>query len=587
MCKRISLLTLLGLALLLPVFWRFSIRAESTRPIVGKTVAGFSLKDIEGKKISLGDLSDKKAIVVVFVGTECPINNAYLPRLVEFQKAYAHKGVQFLAINSNRQDTLDRMIEHAHRLGVTFPVLKDESNAVADQLGAQRTPEALVLDGARVIRYRGRIDDQFGIGYKRGSPTTRELLDALDEVLAGKNVTTPLTQVAGCVISRVSKPRESGPVTYAKDVASILQNHCQECHRPGQIGPMPLLTYDDATAWADTIREVLDDGRMPPWFADPHFGKFANNKSLSQKEKETLLAWLDQGTPKGDDRDLPPPKEWNSEWAIGKPDLILSMPNEFEVPADMPKGGVPYMQFTVDTNFKEDRWVERAECRAGALEVVHHIICYIIPPGREFFPGDPDNPVLAGTAPGDMPLILPVGTGKKIPAGSKILFQMHYTPSGRAQKDRSCVAMVFCKEPPKREVISLGIANPSFQIPPGDTNYEVEAIFPFKENARILSYMPHMHLRGKDFKYEAIYPDGKSETLLSIPHYNFNWQSVYRNEKPVDMPKGSKLHCTAHFDNSTKNKNNPDATKPVSWGDQTWEEMMIGWIDFYYDRAIE
>jgi hypothetical protein len=346
---------------------------------------------------------------------------------------------------------------------------------------------------------------------------------------------------------------------------------------------MSLLTCDDASAWAETIREVVQQGRMPPWFADPQVGEFSNDRRLSKEERDTLLAWIDQDCPKGDEKDLPPPRELVPGWRIGKPDIVLSMEEEFEVPATAPRSGIPYKYFTVDTHFTEDKWVQRAEAIEGNRSVVHHIVVFILPPGQRFNP-EKAGRVLVGTAPGDMPLKLPPGTAKKIPAGSKLVFQMHYTPNGSAQKDRSSVGLIFAKEPPKLQALSLPVMNPRFAIPPGDDNYKVESQFTFRNNVLILSFMPHMHLRGKDFRYEVIYPDGKSETLLWVPHYNFSWQSSYRLAKPKAIPKGTKLHCVAHFDNSAKNRNNPDPKKLVLWGDQTWEEMMIGWTEFAFDR---
>jgi peroxiredoxin len=559
-------------------------RADTPAINLGKKVADFTLKDTQGNAISLDGFKDKKAVVVVFIGTECPINNAYMPRLAELDLAYRPRGVQFIAINSNCQDTLERVADHARRFAIPFAVLKDEGNVVADLFGARRTPEAFLLDGERKIRYQGRIDDQFGVGYKRAKPTRRDLAEAMDELLAGRPVSQPTTRIAGCLVSRLPREKAAGIITFTRHIAPILQKHCQECHRPGQIGPMPLLTYEDAAAWSATIHEVVQERRMPPWFADPRYGHFANDRRLSAQERETLLAWIDQGTPRGDDKDLPPSRHFVSDWTIGQPDLVLTMGQPFEVPGTMPRLGIPYKHFYVDTGFKEDHWVVRAEARPGAPEVVHHVILFVEPPGEKFFPGNPKTPALAGTAPGDMPLVLPPGAAKKIPAGARLVFQMHYTPNGKPTRDLSSVGLIFAKDKPERQVLTEPIANPVFKIPAGAANYKVEAWFPFHEAGHILAFMPHMHLRGKDFRFEAVYPDGRRETLLSVPHYNFNWQSVYRFAKPVAMPRGSKIHCIAHFDNSAKNPNNPDPTKTVVWGDQTWEEMMIGWMDYLYDR---
>jgi peroxiredoxin len=553
----------------------------------GKAVAEFSLNDTQGRVVSLGSFKDKKAIVVVFIGTQCPINNLYQARLAELYKEFAPQGAAFLAINSNWQDSAKAIAEHAKKYEIPFPVLRDEENRVADLFNAGRTPEAFVLDGKRIIRYQGRIDDRYGLDYQRPQAKRHDLAEALKEVLTGKKVTIAKTAVAGCIIARKTATKTEGPVTFAKDISRILQKNCQDCHRPGQIGPMSLLTYRDARAWSDTIKEVVSDRRMPPWYADPRYGHFSNDRSLPAKERNALLAWIDQGMPKGDDKDLPPPRVFPQVWKIGTPDAIIRMPAEFDVPAEMPKLGVPYKYFAVQTNFDEDRWVEKAEARPGAAAVVHHIIAFVIPPGERFIPGSPRTPTLCGTAPGEMPFILPPGFAKKIPKGSKIVFQMHYTPNGKAQKDRSEIGLIFAKKPPQKEVITIPVYNLFFRIPPGDDNYQLESSYTFKKDGFIVGFMPHMHLRGKDFLYRAKYPDGKSEILLSVPRFNFNWQSVYRPAKAIAMPKGTVLECVAHFDNSAKNPNNPDPTATVRWGDQTWEEMMVGWVDIAYETKKE
>jgi peroxiredoxin/mono/diheme cytochrome c family protein len=552
-------------------------------------VAALTLKDPrDDKAVSLTDLKEKKAIVVVFLGTECPVNNAYIPVLSEMSGEYSAKGVAFLGINSNRQDTPDRVAAHARKFVVPFPVLKDVNNVVADQFGAKRTPEAFVLGSNGAILYRGRIDDQFGIGYTRpGKPSRRDLAAALDDILAGKPVTVAKTDVAGCLLCRVARPKTEGAVTYTKQVSRILQNHCQECHRPGQIGPMPLLTYDDASAWADTIREVVAEKRMPPWHADAHFGKFSNDRSLPKEDLDTLLAWLDNGTPKGDDKDLPAPRTYPEGWQFGKPDMVFTMPKPYVVPAETPQGGVPYQYVSIPTNFSEDMWVQRAEIHPGSPAVIHHVIVFIVPKGEIFRPDAP-GAVLCGMAPGDMPMSLRPGFAKKVPAGARLLFQMHYTPNGKPYTDVTSVGLIFAKEPPPHRILTKPIHSGKFiarfdKIPAGAENYRIETEYTFREDSHLTTFMPHMHLRGKDFRYEVTYPDGKTETLLYVPHYQFGWQTIYRTTEPLPMPKGTKLHCIAHFDNSTKNPSNPDATKDVFWGDQTWEEMMIGWIDYYVD----
>jgi peroxiredoxin len=558
-----------------------------------RKVAAFSLKDPRDQKtVALADLNDKKAIVVVFVGTECPVNNNFMPVLAKLHEDYASKGVAFVGVNANQQDTSERVAQHAKKFELPFPVVKDVGNKVADDFGAKRTPEAFVIDPSGKVLYQGRIDDQFGVGWQRaGKPTRRDLVEALDEILAGKPVSVPTTTASGCQIARATKPKAEGEITFTKHVSRIMQNKCQACHRPGQIGPMPLITYDDAEAWADTIREVVADNRMPPWHADPKHGKWSNDRSLSKEDRDTLLAWIDGGKVKGDPKDMPAAKEFPEGWTIGKPDVVLKMEKPFEVPAETPRGGVPYKYFYVETDFKEDMWVQRAEAKPGAASVVHHMLIYFVPPGEVFHQDGMGN-VLCGTAPGDMPLILEPGLGRKIPAGSKLVFQMHYTPNGKAETDQSSVGLIFAKEPAKHNVTSSPIFPFEFvrrkdKIPAGDANYKIETTYTFPQDAHIVDFMPHMHLRGKDFLFEATYPDGKTEVLLSVPRFDFNWQSVYRPVKPLAIPKGTKMRCVAHYDNSDKNPSNPDPKIDVLWGDQTWQEMMVGWMNVYWDEEAK
>jgi peroxiredoxin len=555
----------------------------------------FSLKDVAGHDVALTDFRDKKAVVVVFTGTECPVSNYYVLRLKELHGKYAPKGVQFLAVNSNPQDSVEGVADHAKREGIPFPVLKDADQKVAELLRAERTPEVVLLDARRTICYRGRIDDQFGVGFRRPKPNRRDLVEALDEVLAGKSVSVGRTPVTGCLIARSKKSTPAGKITYSNQIARLFQKNCQECHRPGEIGPFSLLTYSQAKGWADMIHETVDSGRMPPWHADPHYGKFANDRRLSKEDKETLLAWIDRGCPQGDEKDSPAPKEWHEGWWIGKPDVVISMPKDFMVPADGGKGGVPYQYFTVPTNFTEDKWIQAAEARPGNRAVVHHIIAFVIEPagakrpseGRRGGRGDGLG-YLVGVAPGEEGLILPPGMGKKIPKGASITFQMHYTPNGVAQKDRSSLGLIFCKEPPKQLVRTAAISAHELKIPAGDANYQTKSSAKYDKETVILSFMPHMHLRGKDFEYRVKYPDGRTEVVLSVPRYDFAWQMRYVLAEPLRLAAGSTVLCTAHFDNSRNNPNNPDPSRTVTWGQQTWDEMMIGWMQYYHpDEKVD
>ena len=541
---------------------------------IGHRVPNFILPDHSGKLLALADLGETKFVVVVFMGTRCPIGNAYVPTLIDLQKQYAGQGVRVIGINPNLSDSTGDIREHVEKFKMTFPVLVDSEQRVADLFAAQRTPEVFVLDARRAIRYRGRIDDRFGYLYKREKSRRQELQAALDELLAGKPVSVASTDAVGCLITRKDRLKEQGTITYARHVSRILQQKCAECHHKNTAAPFSLVSYDEAKNWSSTIKEAVVQRRMPPWHADPRYGHFSNNMRLTQKEIDTLVAWIDNGTPLGETCDLPPKKEYGDGWVIGKPDAIFKMPREYTVKA---KGTVRYQYFVSKTNFKKDMWVQAAEARPGNRSAVHHIIVYYRAPGSR---KTRRLPAIVGTAPGEDPEIWPVGIGKKIPAGSELVWQLHYTPTGKVETDRSELGLIFCKQPPRRPVRGKAAINVLFRIPPGASNHRVVSSARFSRDAELISLMPHMHLRGKDFLYRAHYPDGKKEILLSVPGYDFNWQHRYRFAKPFRVPAGTKIECVAHFDNSADNPANPDPRKSVRWGDQTWEEMMIGFINY-------
>ena len=555
--------------------------AKLVPPAVGARIASFTLSDIHRRPRSLEAYKQAKVIVVIFAGTECPLANLYLPTLKELHGSYAGKGVQFLLINANVQDSFVEVSAHAQEREIPFPVLKDFDHAVADQFGATRTPEAFVLDAERVIRYHGRIDDQYAVGVHREKPTRRDLPAALDELLAGQPVTTPATALSGCIIGRADTPRLDRHVTFAQDVSRILQNRCQACHRAGQIGPMALTSYDDARAWAKTIHEVVIQQRMPPWHADPRFGKFSNDRHLTAGERDTLLAWVEQGCPKGDDKDLPPPKKFSEAWTIGKPDAVYTMAEDFKVPSS---GVLDYKRFVVDPSFTEDVWVQAAECRPGNRAVVHHILVYIQQRFRPIYSPDGTAMTLSGWAPGDMPAVYPPGTARKVPAGAKLVFEVHYTPNGTEQTDRSSVGVIFAKQPPQKEVDVNILANLKLRVPPGAADHKADLVYTFPQDATVLSFMPHMHLRGTSARYDVTYPDGRQETLLYVPDFDFGWQSIYRFQEPLKIPRGTKLTWTGWWDNSADNPRNPDPSKEVRWGEQTWDEMQNGWMDVVWEK---
>ena len=548
--------------------------AESS---VGRLIEGFSLSDYHGRSRSLAEADQAKAVVVAFLGTECPLARLYGRRLGELADEYKSSGVEFVGIVANRQDSLTEVAAYAERYGVPFPILLDTKHEVADQFGAARTPEVFVLDANRIVQYHGRVDDQYGIGIVRNEPQRRDLAVALDQILAGKAVSVPRTPTTGCIIGRVRDVEPHGEITYASHVADILNRRCVECHREGEIAPFSLTSFEDVAGWEGMIAEVVGEGRMPPWNANPKHGHFANDARLSDKEKETLLTWIENGCPLGDRDEVPPAPQFAEGWRIPKPDAVFYMRDEeFDVPAS---GVVKYQYFEVDPGFTEDKFVTAVEARPGNAEVVHHIIAYVKPPGAKKRRGL--GAMLIGYAPGAVPLEFPKGAAAIIPKGSTFIFELHYTPNGFAQSDRSYIGMTFTERDKVTRLVGGGNASHhDLAIPPGDANHVVTATKRNGKDVRLISLTPHMHVRGKSFKYEVRYPDGTEEVLLDVPKYDFNWQLRYELAEPKLIPKGSLMTCTAVFDNSESNPNNPDPSKEVNWGQQSWEEMMIGFYTY-------
>ncbi|MGL5096746.1 MAG: hypothetical protein ACRDD1_14220, partial [Planctomycetia bacterium] len=429
------------------------------------------------------------------------------------------------------------------------------------------------------LAYQGRIDDQLGVGFTRKEPTKRELNDAVAAILAGKTPTVAAMEASGCVIGRARTPKENASVTFHGDVAAIFNKRCVACHRPGEAAPFALQDYGEAAGWAEMIREVTQDRRMPPWNADPTVGTFANDCRLPESELATINAWVAAGAPEGDPKLAPPAPVFETGWAIGKPDVVFTMPKPYKVPA---RGTVAYQFFTVETGFTEDKWIKKAEARPGAREVVHHIIIALDTGdgGARRNAAGAGSDWLTATAPGALPMILEDGQAKRLPAGARLVFQMHYTPNGKAQEDLSSVGLVFADPAEvKHEVATTRAANRKFVIPAGAHQHKVEADFTCQHDLLLLSFFPHMHVRGSSFRYDAVYADGRTEPLLVVPKYDFAWQSGYLLAEPKRLPKGTRVHCVATYDNSAENPNNPDHAAEVRWGDQTWEEMMIGYFN--------
>jgi hypothetical protein len=431
-------------------------------------------------------------------------------------------------------------------------------------------------------------------------------------------------------------PRERESVTFNKDVAPIMFKHCADCHRPGEAAPMPLLSFKDARPWAKSIREKVANHTMPPWHADPHYGDFKNDRRLSQKDLDTILAWVDGGAQEGNPADLPPAPKYIEGWSIGQPDAVFHIPEEFTLKASGPD---EYRHFDVPTNFKEDRYVQAVEVRPGNRKIVHHVVVLITPPANTSKPvlskeeaekqrlrreknsivykegflsrtkakapvhndgcqlvnggggfeidttrrNDLDSALFVW-APGRDANIFELGTAKLIPAGSKIKFIVHYAKiAGSIQKDRSSVGLIFANKPPAKLYETMNIYNTYFQIPSGTERHRVTACVTTSEDIRINAFMPHMHLRGAAMEVRAFYQDGRNAILLNVPRYDFNWQTNYSLKQPLSVPKGTRLFITGTFDNSARNKFNPDPSQLVRFGEPTYDEMMVCFLDYTVD----
>ncbi|HEU4752526.1 MAG TPA: redoxin domain-containing protein, partial [Armatimonadota bacterium] len=494
-------------------------------------------------------------LVLVFTGTACPISNSYAEPLSQLAARYEPRGVQFLGINSVPSEDLKAIAQHAREYRLSFPVLKDADQALANAVGARVTPEAFVLDGDRVIRYRGRIDDRYASRtQRRKQATSHDLETALDAVLAGRPVPAPVTQAFGCAIARPEKSAAARGVSYHKDVEPILQESCQSCHRPGQVAPFSLLTYADAKSWAQEIKTFTAGRQMPPWKAEPGHGDFQDPRRLSDEQIATLAKWVDAGAPEGSPKDAPPARQWADGWMLGKPDLVLSMPDDFRVDAT---GDDVFRCFVLQTGLTEDREVVAVEIRPGNPRVVHHVLNFIDVSGKgraldakDAAPGYDSGPGgigflpaggVGGWAPGNLPRFLPKGVGRRLPKGSDIVMQVHYHKTGKPEVDRTSIGLYFAKEPVEKQMRTWPLTNFAIDIPPGEARHELRASMRVPVDVHLLTVTPHMHLLGREMRVTATLPDGTKQDLVLIKDWVYRWQDTYRYKEPVAIPKGSQL----------------------------------------------
>lgn len=550
-----------------------------------------------------------RGLVVVMTSSVCPLSRKYLPVLARLAEAYEPQGVRFLLVAASEppaddgaktnaapgapvRDPLRDLLAAA---GPRLSCVRDEALAIARLVGAKSTTDAVFIDAAGTIRYHGAVDDQYGLDYARDAARHRYLADAIDAVLRGERPLIEATAAPGCVLdldpksTSVIDTRAPGnpaggtaAVTYHNRVSRILQRHCVECHRAGGLGPFALETPAQVAAQQAMIQEVVKQRRMPPWFARETHGsaRWLNDRSLADADRTDLLAWLAGGMPVGDPAEAPLLLAPPGEWRIGAPDLVLQLPRAVPVKAE---GTMPYQHVVVETGLTEERWVEAVEVQPSRRDVVHHVLVFVMD-GQGRRGGQEPNEqsgFFAAYVPGNSSQVYPAGFAKRLPKGSRLMFQMHYTPNGQATADQTRLALRFAKQPPRHVVETVGIANTGIRIPPRAGDHAERASLRVPRDSVVLAFMPHMHLRGKAFRYDAKLKNGQVETLLDIPRYDFNWQLQYRLAEPLAIAAGTTLEVTGWFDNSDRNPANPDPERTVRWGPQTFDEMLLGYIEYY------
>ena len=552
---------------------------------VGQLVPATRFTDLNGTTHTVGD--QEGSTIYAATGTSCPLSVRYLPTLVQLAKTLPDT-FSLVLINPTATDDRDAMRRDADQFSNTVAYVHDTNGSLSAALGLQTTTDVVIIDAARTVQYHGAIDDQYGFGYALDAPRHTYLADAIAALAAGREPTIAATDAPGCELETAARLTPTDELTYHRQISRLVQRHCVDCHRDGGVGPFSLDSYDDLVAHAGMVREVLRRGTMPPWFAADNAAThdnevsserpltWANERSLAPTEKATLLSWLESEKPLGDARDAPQSTTYPDGWLIGQPDQIWNFAEPQPVKAT---GVMPYQNIVVDTGLIEDRWVQAIEIRPGSPEVVHHVLVHVLHPEDDEVPREDREGYWAVYVPGQSVLSYPEGFARKLPAGARLNFQMHYTPNGTATTDTTRIGVVY-SDTPDHEIRTTGIVNTRLEIPPGASNHREDASITIPTDAMVLAFLPHMHLRGKACRYELT-REGATTTLLDVPRYDFNWQLIYRLAEPLSLSRGDRLSFTAYFDNSSSNPANPDPTETVRWGPQTFEEMHLGYIEYY------
>jgi hypothetical protein len=555
---------------------------------VGRRIPNLTFTDLEGRSHSLGSLGSK-GVVLAMTSASCPVSKRYLPSLARLSETLPALGISLILINPFPSENPDAIRAQIQSAGLRCPYIVDQDHQLSRTLGATSTTEVFLLDATQTLLYRGALDDQYGTDYSRERPALPLLQNAVNALLAGSPPRINATSAPGCELDLQPPAAAIPPLlnptpTYYRDVARILQHHCVRCHHDDGIAPFALDTLDAVVDRAKAIRRVVSERTMPPWHAIPSSNApspWANDCSLPKRDLNDLLAWIDSpDRPLGSAAEAPLPQVFPSRWSIGTPDARFQISRPQAIPAT---GTLPYQIDTVETNFPEDRWVSAYEILPTAREVVHHVLIQIEEPstlsGKRAQRVDGAESFWGAYVPGNGARIYPDSTARRLPAGTRLRFQIHYTPSGKPTTDQLELGLLFAKNPTTFEVKTAGVSQRQLKIPPMAADHVESKSRRAPADLWVFSLMPHLHSRGKSFQYTLHTQGSSPETLLEIPRYDFNWQRSYEFKTPRFIPKGSELTITAHFDNSPANKANPDPSKTVTWGEQTSDEMMIGYLE--------
>lgn len=574
--------------------------SQGTASFSTAKLLGLTATDLNGQSHVLGGSGEHRPVALFFYDPECPISNRYVPRLNELFRQFPKRELDFFAVLSNPLVTAKEALHHHQEYKLQYPVLFDASGTLAQCLQPTHVPEAFVISPQDELLYRGRIDDWFAaVGKPRAKAKHHDFHDAIETVLSGKETAFYKTEPIGCYFEAWEKGRLPESVTYNRDVAPILNAHCVDCHRKGEVAPFALTEFPQAKRRARMLAAVCEDGIMPPWRATKDYGHFLNERHLSPREIALLKKWADTGAPEGNPADLLPPRKFEDEyWRLGKPDMVIPMPVEYEIPAD---GEDIYRCFVIPLDLPENRMVIGFEFRPGDPAVVHHAIAYLDKsgiartydnldeePGYSVFGGDSPgfwpSGSLGGWAPGSQPRFLPEGYGRKLEKKEDLVLEIHYHPNGKATRDRSQIGIFFAKKPVK-EIHEIVIGTEQINIPAGENDYQRHVWMEFPTDVTLLDVTPHAHYIGKEFKAEATLPNGNKLPLIWIKDWDFRWQDNYVYTKPLRLPKGTRVDTFVSYDNSATNPHNPnDPPQKVTEGWQTTDEMCLFYMTVIPDR---